>query len=295
LSHPVPPGILGAMTFPDLDLPLPHWNDPLGLLLLGAAGLVLCLAWLVVRRRALHPAIRALLGPLAGGRVPVAFCLRGMFVPGNELFSRAPADPRQPSEGLTVHKWAKVPEVYSAPDVLALGELQQLLLSSNRRLSIAVVSGEPSRQAWSQATVAIGPHYKSLQILDTCEPRLVAVRQPGAFRSLASPELFEAREGLDFGLIYKGRHPATHHTFWVVMGLSDLGTAAAAHFLRAQARPLGSLTGRRGFAAVIALDTRKGWEGSVLRSLQPRPTWWRRLLHRHQWQRLTTAPWARRV
>lgn len=283
------------MALPALDLPLPAWDDPYGLLLLGAAaGLTLGLAWLIVRRRQVHPAIRALLHPLASGHTSVAFCLRGMFVPGNELFSRAPADPRQPHEGLTVHKWVKVPEVYSTPDVLALGEMQQLLLAGNRRLSLTVVSGEPSRQAWSQETIAIGPHYKSMQILDACEPRLVTLRQPAAFRSLGTPELFEAREGLDFGLIYKGRHPATHRSFWVIMGLGDPGTAAAARFLHAHARALGALTGRGGFAAVIAVDTTKGWEASVLRSLQPRPSWWRRLLYRRTWQHLTTTPWAAR-
>lgn len=281
------------MVLPAVDLPLPSWDDPNGLLLVGAAaGLSLCLAWLIVRRLILHPAIRALLGPLGSGRHAVAFCVRGMFVPGNELFSRAPADPRQPTEGITVRKWLKVPEVYSAPDVLALGEIQQLLLSSNRRLSISVVSGEPSRQAWSRETIAIGPHYKSLQILDACEPRLMSVRQPAAFRGVSTPEVFEAKEGLDFGLIYKGRHPATHNTFWVVMGLGDPGTAAAAHFLRAHARSLGTLTGRRCFAAVISVDTTKGWESSVLRTLQPRASWWRRLVYRKTMQKLTTTPWT---
>jgi len=281
------------MLLPSLDFPLPGWDDPSQLLLLIVAlGLALCLVWLALRRRAIHPAVRALLGPLATARVPVAFCLRGMFVPGNELFCRAPADPRQPTEGLTVHKF-KVAEVYSTSDVLALGELQQLLMGNNRRLSLSVVSGEPTRQAWSQDTISIGPHYKSMQILDACEPRLVAVRQPAAFRCLATPELFEAKEGLDFGLIYKGRHPATHRSCWVVMGLSDAGTAAAARFLHAHARSLGSLTGSGSFAAVISVDTTKGWEASVLRTLQPRPSWWRRLVFRRRLQSLTTAPWSR--
>jgi hypothetical protein len=281
------------MPLPVLDLPLPDWDDPNTPLLLGAAlVLIVLLVWLGLRRRALHPGVRALLSTLASGDQSVVFCLRGMFVPGNELFSRAPADPRQPTEGQTVHKWVKVPEVYSAPDVLALGELQNLLLSSNRRLNLKVVSGEPSRQAWSQETFALGPHYKAMQILDACEPRLVTVRQPAAFRGVTNPELFEARDGLDFGLIYKGRHPATHQIFWVVMGLGDTGTAAAAHFLRGQARALGLLAGRNCFAAIISVDTNKGWEGSVLRSLQPRPSWWRRLLYRKQWQKLTTSPWT---
>ncbi len=281
------------MALTSLDLPWASWDDPLGLLLIGAAGVLTgMLVWLLFRRQLLHPAIRAILGPLGSGTRTVAFCLRGMFVPGNELFSRAPVDPRHPAEGVTVHKWLKVPEVFSAPDVLALGEIQQLLMSSNRRLTLSVASGETGRQAWSQDTIAIGPHYKSMQILDACEPRLMTVRQPAAFRGVLSPEVFEAKEGLDFGLIYKGRHPATHHSCWVVMGLGDPGTAAAAHFLHAHARTLGCLTGRRCFAAVISVDTNKGWESSVLRTLQPRPSWWRRLVYRKAWQKLTTTPWA---
>lgn len=275
-----------------LDLFLPAWGElPMPVLLGAAVSLTLLLAWLVARRRALHPAVRALIHPLGSGAHEVACCLRGMFVPGNELFSRAPADPRQPTEGLTVHKWVKVPEVYDALDVQALGELQQLLLGSNRRLSLRVVTGEPNRQAWSEPAIAVGPHYKATQILDTCEPRLVAVRQPAAFR-LSGGEVFEAREGLDFGLIYKGRHSATHRTFWVVMGLGDSGTAAAAHFLRVHAQRLGALTGRGPFAAVIALDPARGWESSQLRALQPRPARWRRVLRRKVWQQLTTTPWA---
>lgn len=281
------------MPLPALDPSLPAWDDlPVPYLVGTAVALALFLAWLIARRRALHPSIRALLYPLASGPQRVACCLRGMFVPGNELFSRAPADPRQPTEGLTVHKWVKVPEVYHALDVLALGELQQLLLSSNRRLSVRVVSGEPNRQAWSEPTIAVGPHYKATQILELCEPRLVAVRQPAAFRILNGTEVFEAREGLDFGLVYKGRHTATHHMHWVVLGLGDSGTAAAAHFLRVHARSLGALTGRAPFAAVISVDPNKGWESSVLRSLQPRPAWWRRFLHRKVWQKLTTTPWT---
>src|SRR5262245_27760951 len=128
------------MPLPALDLPLPDWDDPNTSLIIGAAVLLVILIWLGLRRRALHPGIRALLSSLTSGDPSVVFCIRGMFVPGNELFSRAPADPRQPTEGQTVHKWVKVPEVYSVPDVLALQELQTLLLSGNRRLNLKVVS-----------------------------------------------------------------------------------------------------------------------------------------------------------
>ncbi|MFN8654218.1 MAG: hypothetical protein U0133_22490 [Gemmatimonadales bacterium] len=271
---------------------LPAWDAlPFPVLAGTAAALVVLLAWLLIRRHLLHPGVRALLHPLGSGTHEVACCLRGMFVPGNELFSRAPADPRQPTEGLTVHKWSKVPEVHHAQDVLALNEVQQLLLASNRKIHLRVVSGEPSRQGWSEPTIAIGPHFKATQILDACEPRLIQVRQPAAFRATTG-EVYEAKEQLDFGLIYKGRHAATHQPFWVILGLGDQGTAAAAHFFRTQARKLGALTGRGGFAAVIAVDPSRGWEASALRAVHPKPAWWRRLVYRKTWQALTTNPWS---
>src|SRR5262245_26598635 len=169
------------------------------------------------------PSVRLLLGSLVAKDSSAIFFLRGLFVPNNELFSKAPEDPRNPASGLTVHKWAKIPELYSVPDVRAVAEMLQLVLSMNSRLSFSLLSGETGRQTWSEDAIAIGPHYKSLQILDACEPKLVTVRQPAAFRTVQSSELFEAKEGHDFGLIYKGQHSASHRSFWVIMGLSDTG------------------------------------------------------------------------
>lgn len=267
---------------------------PLDPLWLGAGAIVvLALVWIVVRTRRGDAGLHALLGHLAGKQASAVFFLRGLFVPGNELFSRAPEDPRNPASGITVHKWGKIAELYSSADVLGVSELLQLFLASHSGLRFGLLSGELGRQAWSEDAIAIGPHYKSLQILDACEPKLVALRQqPAAFRSLVSTEVFEAKEGLAYGLVYKGQHPATHRTFWVVMGLDDFGTSAAAHFLRVHARSLGRLTGAGAFAAVIAIDTAKGWEASLLKSLQPRPAWWRLFLYRARWKVLTTNPWA---
>jgi hypothetical protein len=261
----------------------PVWFGLSLILLLGLAGFFLY-------RWHLDAPLHALLGDFSRGATSAAFFLRGLFVPGDEFFSRAPADPRTPATGLTVLKWSRVPEVYATPDVRAMGELFHLLLASNPRLGFTLLTGEPNRQAWSEDAIALGPHYKAFQILDACEPRLVAVRQPAAFRNLISQELFEAKEGIDFGLIYKGRHPASHRTCWVVMGLTDLSTASAARFLHANARSLGYLVGSNPFAAVVSINPAKGWDQAVLKSLQPRPVWWRRLLYRGHWQTLTQAP-----
>ena len=272
-------------------MPVLDWSNPL--LIAGLACLALGLLGLAVWNWRSDPSVRALLGSLATKQATAVFYLRGLFVPNNELFSRAPEDPRNPASGVTVLKWAKIPELYTVPDVRAVADLLQLVLVTNSRISFSLLSGEPGRQAWSEDAIAIGPHFKSLQMLDACEPKLVAVRQqPAAFKSLLAPELFEAREGLDFGLIYKGRHPASGRSCWVVMGLSDLGTTAAAHFLHVQAKSLGRLIGGRSFAAIISVDTAKGWEGTVLKSLQPKPSWWRRYLYGKHWKRLTTAPWG---
>lgn len=262
------------------------WEANRSVLLGASAILALVAIWLVVRYSGTHPAVRALLGDFATGTDSVAIFLRGLFATTSEFFSRAPADPRNPSAGLTVLKWGKIAEVHSAPDIKALGSVLQLLQASNRRFAYTLLSGEPSRQRWSQDAVTVGPHYLAFQILDTCEPRLVALRQPDGIRALVSQQLFEAKDGQEYGLIYKGRHPATHRTFMVIMGLGDLGTVAAAAFLQLHARSLGHLAGGKPFAAIIGANPASGPERAILKSLQPPPSWWRKWLYRKRWREL---------
>src|SRR4029078_12568676 len=76
------------------------------------------------------PSVRLLLGSLAPKEPSTTFFLRGLFVPNNELFSKAPEDPRNPASGLTVLKWPKTPELYTVPDVLPVAELQQVVLAT---------------------------------------------------------------------------------------------------------------------------------------------------------------------
>jgi hypothetical protein len=268
-------------------------SDSNPLAIAGIAVLAVTLVGLGLWYFRTDPSVRLLLGSLVAKDSNASFFVRGLFVPNNELFSRAPEDPRNPASGLTVHKWAKIPELYSVPDVRAIGEMLQLVLATSSRTTFSILSGETGRQTWGEDSIAIGPHYKALQILDACEPKLVTVRQPAAFRTVQSSELFEAKEGHDFGLVYKGFHPATHRSCWVVMGLSDAGTAAAAHFFHAHIKPLARLIGGGAFAAIISVDTAKGWEGTILKSLQPKPTWWRRLLYQKSLKHLMTTPWLK--
>jgi hypothetical protein len=269
---------------------LESWGDQIHLALLAAVlGLSLVLAWSIFRRRDAHLPLRRLLGRLAS-EPTVGLFLRGMFVPGSEFFSRAPEYPPGTSGTLTVHKWTGIAEVFSAADLRAATDVLRLLVAANPDVDVALRSVEADRKGWSEDTIAIGCHFKSQQILEGCEPRLVAFRNPDAFRSLLSQEVFEARGNLDFGLIYKGSHSASHRAFWVIMGLHDLATEAAAHFLRVNARPLLRLVGSAPFAAILAVDRAQGLQSTVLRSLQPRPTWWRRLLHRKTLGRLSGQP-----
>ena len=284
-------GIHSAAMMPLLfadQLPWDDIADPIHIALLGAVvGLLLVLAWSIFRRRDAHLPLRRLLGRLATEPDPVGLFLRGMFVPSNELFSRAPEYPPGTSGTLTVHKWSGIPEVFAAADVRAATEVVRLLAAANPDVDVAFRSIEKDRKGWNEDAIAIGPHFKSQQILDGCEPRLVAFRNPDAFRTVASQEVFEAKGNIEYGLIYKGSHSATHRAFWVIMGLGDLGTEGAAYFLRSQARLLLRLTGSGPFAAILALDPTAGRESAVLRSLQPRPAWWRRLLYRKTWQQLS--------
>ena len=166
------------------DLSMGFLSESNPLAIAGIALLAVLLLALALWYWRTDPSVRLLLGSLAAKDSSAIFFLRGLFVPNNELFSRAPEDPRNPSSGLTVLKWPKIPELYTVPDVRAIAELLQLALATNSRLSFQVMSGETGRQTWSEDAIAIGPHYKSLQILDACEPKLVQVRQPPAFRTL---------------------------------------------------------------------------------------------------------------
>ena len=166
---------------------------------------------------------------LATKQAAAVFFLRGLFVPNNELFSRARRIPaiRRPespsSSGPRFRNSTPSPMYGRSPICL------QLVLVTNSRISFSLLSGEPGRQAWSEDAIAIGPHFKSLQMLDACEPKLVAVRQqPAAFKSLVAGEVFEpggARLRADLQGI---AIPPADGAGWVVMGLSDLGTTATA-------------------------------------------------------------------
>lgn len=242
--------------------------------------------WAALRRRRVTAPLRTLLGRLAAGSAPVSIQMRALFVPSGELFSRAPEYPPTVTAGLTVHKWTNIPEVHSAADVRAAVDVLHLLLAANPHATAVFRSIESAARGWTEDVIAIGPHVKSWQILDTCEPRLVALRNPAAFRSLVSHEVFEARGALDYGLVSKGSHPSTRRASWVIMGLSDAGTEAAAWFLRRHAAALGRLTGGAPFAAVVGVDTGRGRESATLRALQPRPSWWRRLVYRNAWKQV---------
>jgi hypothetical protein len=262
-----------------------------------AAGFALALAalvWLAVGRRRLGVAATNLLGRLADEATSVSVFIRGMFVPNSEFFSREPEYPGGPTAELTVRKWVDIPEVYPSADVRAASDLFYLIAAANPAAAIAFRSIERDRGGWGEDSVAVGRHFRSVQILETCDPKIVAFRHPDAFRSLVSRDVFEAKGSADFGLIYKGKHPSTHRSCWVVMGIGDLGTETAARFLRLHAADLGRLTGAAPFAAIIAVDRARGPDGGTMHWLNPPPKWWRRLLHRKTLRalsgRLAAAP-----
>jgi hypothetical protein len=163
--------------------------------------------------------------------------------------------------------------------------VHRLLTAAGPSVAVTLDPGGSLRQTWSDHVVAIGPHYKAFQILDSCEPKLVRYRNPSAFRCLVTQRVYESRPDSDFGLIYKGQHPATHRSGWVIMGLGDASTEATARFLLQQAKRLEQLLGGRSFAAIVAVDPASR-RPPRLTSLQPAPAWWRRLVHRKVWREL---------
>lgn len=248
----------------------------------------LVLSWWVLRRWVARRPVRTLLGPLATGPAAVTCYLRGLFVPTNEFFSRRPGvgegGPNQDMD-----KWAGIPEVHAAGDLRAFADLLRVLFGTNPRLVVACFSQDATRRGWNEDAIAVGPHHRALEILEGCEPNLVTFRHPGTFRTIGSQEVFQAKDGQDYGLVYKGRYPTTRRSCWVVMGTGDTGTEAAAHFLRVHARPLGQLMGAGPFAAIVAVSSPPGREPATLQWLAPRPRWWRRLLHRRRWRAISAG------
>lgn len=263
----------------------PPWALAAGAL----AGLLLALLAGRVRRRWARRAERALLSPFATLRGQLPIYLRGLFVPGSEYFSRAPEDPRHPAGGVTVHKWPRIAEVHAAADVQAAGTLLRFLAATCPALEPVLLAGDAGRPAWGEHGIVVGPHYLAYQVLDGCTPRLATVRQPAAFRLLRSGTVFEAREGLDYGLVYKGVRSGTRRSFLLVSGLDDTGTLAAAAYLVQHAALLGRLLGAGPFALIVAVHPGRGAASATLQGLEPRPAWWRRLLYHREWRALRGA------
>ena len=259
----------------------------LGAILGAVASAVFALSSTSLTRLRERRPRRLLLGPLAKDKATIGVFIRGMFVPNKEFFSREPEYPSGMAGTITVRKWVNIPEVYGAADVRAASDLFRLLGEVAGEQVIAFRSVETDWKNWSEDAIAVGGHFKTLQILEVCEPRIVGFRNPDAFRSLVSRHLFEATGQTDYGLIYKGYHPASGRTFLVVMGLGAVGTEAAAHFLCSNAARLGNLTAGAPFAALVAVDLTQGREGGVLHWLQPKPTWWRRILYWKNWRAIS--------
>ena len=232
------------------------------------------------RQRNRAPA-RRLLGRLGADRAAVGVFVRQMFVPGNEFFSKDP-ESQAMSGSVAVRKWTNIPEVFDSAEVRAATELIHLLGEMGSG-AVTIKSVEKESGRWTEDSISIGPHYKSFAILDTCEPKLVAFRNPDAFRSLVTRDVFETKSGSDFGLIYKGQH-ANRHTFLVLMGIGSAGTVAASNYLKSNLTALGNLTGGKPFAAIVAADINAASPPGALRYLYPKPSWWRRLLFRKDWK-----------
>ncbi len=245
----------------------------------------IALTWFEIWRQRQRAPARRLLGRLGADKAAVGIYVRQMFVPGNEFFSRDPENQGMPGS-VAVRKWTNIPEVFDSAEIKAASELIHLLGEVGSG-AVTLKSVEKESGRWTDDAVSIGGNFKSFQILDTCEPKLVAFRNPDAFRSLVTRDVFETKGSTDFGLIYKGQHPSNHRTFLVLMGIGPAGTVAAALYLRSRLSQLGNLTGGAPFAAIVAADSAAATQGAgALRWLYPKPSWWRRLLWRKDWRKI---------
>ena len=230
--------------------------------------------------------LRRLLGDLANNDVDCLVFVRGMFVQNNTFLSRVPQQgaPLQ----IIVQQWVNIPEVFGAADVRAASDLFNLLGEAGRRERIQFASIERDWDRWNSDLVCIGGHFKTDRVLQLAAASLVQYRHPNAFASTDGTRTFPAGGAggtTDYGLVLKVTHPVTSRTCLVLMGLGGLGTEAAAHYLRFNARMLGRLFGARDFAVIVEGDVAHGKEAARVCWFSPVPSRIKRILHPFHWFR----------
>ena len=227
--------------------------------------------------------LRRLLRGLVNNDVDCLVFVRGMFVPNNIFFSRVPQPQQLAPLQIAVQPWVNIREVYGAADVRAASDLFNLFGEAGRRERIQFASIEHDWDLWTSDLVCIGGHFKTDRVLQLAAS-LVRYTHPYSFTSPNGTSTFTVGPA-DYGLILKITHPVTSRTCLVLMGLGALGTEAAAHYLRLNARMLGQLFGGSDFALVVQADAAHGKEAARVCWFNPPPSRLRQVLHPFYWFR----------
>jgi hypothetical protein len=230
-------------------------------------------------------AICVALGKASHAETPCGMFVRSMQSPNGTYSSRdphiLPSVPPQPRH------WHNIRGVYGMEDVIGLADIFNLLGKAGKTRNIVMRSLESDWDRWTEPSISVGGHFKAERALEVCEPKLVKLATP-SFRLLSSGREFTVVDSRDYGVVYKGFHPATKIPAFVILGQAGLGTQSAASFFRDHAATLGRLYGSGGFAAIVVSDHLDGREGGQLVALDPRPHALRLLLNP-----VTTLRWRR--
>ncbi len=209
--------------------------------------------------------LRALLGELADNKKELSIFLRDMKSKDGNYYSLADAGCREPP-------WHNITSVVGRYDVEPATDILNLLGQAGRTLNIAWRQIDRDGDLWDQPLICVGGSSKANRCIELCEPQIVRYDN-GVFETLDDNQPFRCDQTNDFAVIYRGLHPGTGVSCFVVFGFGEAGTRTAGNYLRKHARDLGKLYFSRPFAAIIRVRWTDGKESGTVVWLSPSTSW----------------------
>jgi hypothetical protein len=209
--------------------------------------------------------LRALLGELADNRREMSIFLKDMKSRDGKYYSLPDVEYRD--------AWGNIASVVSRSDVEAAADLLNILGQAGRTLNINWRQIDRDAEIWDEPLVCVGGNFKAKKALELCVPQLVRYKDL-VLQTVDDDQCFKPDQTSDFAVIYRGRHPGTGATCFVVFGMGSAGTLAAGSYLRRHARHLGRLYLARPFAVVIRVGWHNGKDAAVPVWLSPNVGWW---------------------
>ncbi len=248
-----------------------------GAVLGTVVSIIFAVLWWLVRRLWERRLVRRFLGDLADEQKTLFVFMRDMQSINGKHYSVTPFGQRQ--------EWQNF-SVVARRDVESASECLNLLGQVGRGSNIVWRDSNRDFDEWSKPAICVGGNVKTEKAFELCKPAFVRC-ETKRFVTVADKRVFPVKEGPgghDFGVIYRGQHPAGNSCL-VLFGYGAIGTAAAGSYLRRNARYLAKLYGSQPFAAIVRVGWHDGKDSGTIAWLSPAaplapllhlPAWWQR-------------------